>query len=208
LFVMRTGEFTPMSDQLATRDRTIVKGPRHQAVKAQRENRPAIVGAFVGVAVVGVLIAILVGSRDSGSRPPQAAAPVPASAAPATTAGATGPLAVKPVVTAGKGTLTKLRLTTLVAGTGPVVLKGQSVTVNYVLVKYSDGKQIEASWDNGGPIPLVVGVGRLIKGWDQALPGLKVGSRVQLDVPQELAYGPSKGDLRFVIDILGAQNAQ
>jgi peptidylprolyl isomerase len=202
---MRTGEFTPMSDQVATEDRQLVKGPRHMAVKKPRENRPAIIGAFAGVAVVGVLIAVLVGTRDAG-KPEQAAAPAPATVAASAAPAATGPLATKPVVTAGKGTLTKLVITPIVAGTGPAVRKGQTVMVNYVLAGYHDGKQIEASWDSGGPIPLVVGVGRLIKGWDQGLPGLKVGSRVRLDVPQDLAYGPSKGDLRFVIDILDAQN--
>ena len=190
-----------MSDRVATEIAPIVKGPRHQAARPPRDNRPAIIGAFAGVAVVGVLIAVLFGARGSGDREAgQAAAPV----APAPSQAPAGPLSAKPVVTGGKGTLTKLGSTVLVAGTGPAVRKGQTVTVNYVLVSYATGKQIEASWDSGGPIPLVVGAGRLIKGWDQGLPGLHVGSRVQLDVPADLAYGPSKGDLRFVIDILKA----
>jgi peptidylprolyl isomerase len=195
-----------MSDQLVTEDPPVVKGPRHGVPRPARDNRPAIVGAVAGVAVVGALIAVFVGLRGAGAGTPRPGAGAAATVAvtPAAPA-ATGPLAVKPVVTAGKGTLTRLVITPIVTGTGAVVQKGQTVTVNYVLVSYADGKQIEASWDSGGPIPLVVGTGRLIKGWDEGLPGLKVGSRVRLDVPAALAYGPEKGDLRFVVDILAAR---
>jgi peptidylprolyl isomerase len=192
-----------MSDQLATQDSRVAKGPRHGVPKPARDNRPAIVGAVAGIAVVGALIAVFAGLRGSGAGTPQPAAD--ATATVAATPRVTGALAVKPVVTAGKGTLSKLVITPIVVGTGPVVQKGQTITVNYVLVSYADGKQIEASWDAGGPVPLVVGTGQLIKGWDEGLPGQKVGSRVQLDVPAALAYGPEKGDLRFVVDILAAK---
>jgi peptidylprolyl isomerase len=205
-----------MSDQLDTADPPVVKGPRHGIPKPPRDNRPAILGAVAGVAVVGVLIAVFLSLRGSGAGAgsPQpatggaataaAAAPTPTTAAAAAPTPTTGPLAVKPVVTAGNGRLNRLVITPIVAGTGGVVRSGQTVTVNYVLVGYATGKQIEASWDSGGPVPMVVGVGRLIKGWDEGLPGQKVGSRIRLDVPAALAYGPEKGDLRFVVDILSA----
>jgi peptidylprolyl isomerase len=159
-----------------------------------------------GVAVVGVLIAVFLSLRGSGAG---AGSPHPATggvgtAATAAPTLAVGPLAVKPVVTAGNRRLNRLVITPIIAGTGAVVRSGQTVTVNYVLVGYATGKQIEASWDSGGPVPMVVGVGRLIKGWDEGLPGQKVGSRIRLDVPAALAYGPEKGDLRFVVDILSA----
>jgi peptidylprolyl isomerase len=195
-----------MSDQLETADPPVVKGPRHGVPKPPRDNRPAILGAVAGVAVVGALVAVFLGLRGSGAG---AGSPQPATGGAATAAAAaptptTGPLAVKPVVTAGNGRLNRLVITPIVAGTGGVVRSGQTVTVNYVLVGYATGKQIEASWDSGGPVPMVVGVGRLIKGWDEGLPGQKVGSRIRLDVPAALAYGPEKGDLRFVVDILSA----
>jgi peptidylprolyl isomerase len=136
--------------------------------------------------------------------PAAAAAGAPPDADPRTATPA-GPLARKPVVTAGAGKLTKLVVTPIIQGTGATVRKGQTVTVNYVLVNYADGTPIESSWDTGGPVPLVVGVGRLIKGWDIGLPGQRVGSRIRLDVPAGLAYGPAKGDLRFVVDILSAK---
>jgi peptidylprolyl isomerase len=195
-----------MSDQLDTADPPVVKGPRHGIPKPPRDNRPAILGAVAGVAVVGVLIAVFLSLRGSGAG---AGSPHPATggvgtAATAAPTLAVGPLAVKPVVTAGNRRLNRLVITPIIAGTGAVVRSGQTVTVNYVLVGYATGKQIEASWDSGGPVPMVVGVGRLIKGWDEGLPGQKVGSRIRLDVPAALAYGPEKGDLRFVVDILSA----
>jgi peptidylprolyl isomerase len=195
-----------MSDQLDTADPPVVKGPRHGIPKPPRDNRPAILGAVAGVAVVGVLIAVFLSLRGSGAG---AGSPHPATggvgtAAIAAPTLAVGPLAVKPVVTAGNRRLNRLVITPIIAGTGAVVRSGQTVTVNYVLVGYATGKQIEASWDSGGPVPMVVGVGRLIKGWDEGLPGQKVGSRIRLDVPAALAYGPEKGDLRFVVDILSA----
>ena len=61
------------------------------------------------------------------------------------------------------------------------------------------------------PASFAIGVGQVIPGWDQGLVGVPVGSRVQLDIPAELAYGadgPAQGKpagpLRFVVDILGA----
>jgi peptidylprolyl isomerase len=193
--------------------------------KGNQRRRPAIIGSAIGVAVVAAMIAVLV-SHDPGTETPTAApTAAQAGAAPADPAAATAasaaaaaagdqaagdqaaaaaadPLGQKPVVTAGTGKLTKLVVTPIIEGAGPPVEKGQTVTVNYVLVGYADGKQIESSWDAGGPIAMPVGVGRLIKGWDIGLPGQRVGSRVRLDVPAGLAYGPSKGDLRFVVDIL------
>jgi peptidylprolyl isomerase len=209
-----------MTDQLAPGESVV---PDESSRPGQRRG-PALVGAAIGVVVVLVLVGILVGigsGSDKTTAAPAASAPAPAAAAPAApvpdtpaapdpaqaqpTAAATGALAKKPVVTAGTGKLTKLVVTPIIKGTGPAVKKGQTVTVNYVLVSYKDGKEIESSWDNGGPVPLQVGVGQLIKGWDMGLPGQHVGSRVRLDVPAGLAYGAAKGDLRFVVDILSAQ---
>ena len=66
---------------------------------------------------------------------------------------------------------------------------------------------IDSSWSRrqATPFSLQIGTGQLIQGWDKGIPGQKVGSRIQLDVPAALAYGPEQGDLRFVVDILAAQ---
>jgi peptidylprolyl isomerase len=117
------------------------------------------------------------------------------------------PLATKPVVTAGTGEVTKLTVTTLVAGSGSPVSSGQTLSVNYVGVSYKTGVEFDSSWKRSEPFSFTVGQGSVIKGWDQGLIGVKVGSRVQLDIPSDLAYGDSgnpAGPLRFVVDVLSA----
>ncbi|WP_433824875.1 FKBP-type peptidyl-prolyl cis-trans isomerase [Actinoplanes sp. CA-015351] len=159
----------------------------------------AIAGVLTAVLVFAVLAAVVfwVRSGDSDATPTAAAAT--RSAAPV------DPLTVEPEVTAGTGTLEKLTIKELIPGTGPVVTAGQTITVNYKLVSYTTGDVIDSSWATKAPFSTRIGTGELIKGWDQGIPGQKVGSRIQLDVPQDLAYGPQRGDLRFVVDILDAK---
>ena len=187
----------------------------------------ALTGALAGVAVIAVLVAVFVGIKvadDDDAKQPAAApaattepAPAPsepAAAQPSAPAAQTEldpALKEKPVVKAGKGDVTKLVVKQLVTGKGPKLTAGQTIQANYVGVTYKDGKQFDSSWDRGQPAEFPVGVGQLIKGWDQGLVGVKVGSRVQLDIPAELAYGEKAtggrpaGDLRFVVDVLAAQ---
>lgn len=165
----------------------------------------AVAGVLTGVLVFVALTAVFffVQSRDEDPAPTQAAATQPAAAEPS--AQAANPLAVEPEVKPGTGKVEKIKITELVPGTGPVVQKGQTITVNYKVISYSTGELVDSSWERGQPFSSPIGVGQLIPGWDQAVPGLKVGTRAQLDVPADLAYGPSKGDLRFVLDILEAK---
>jgi peptidylprolyl isomerase len=180
----------------------------------------AYAGAFAGVAVVVVLVAVFIGIKvaDDGKPDAQAAPTQPAPTQPAEVPPPAQPtqpapaqvevppaLAQAPVVKGGSGTLSKLKVTTLIPGTGPAVQKGQTITANYVLVNYKTGEQLESSFDSGQPFSTPIGVGQVIPGWDQGVPGQKVGSRIQLDIPAALAYGPNPGDLRFVVDILAAQ---
>ena len=114
-------------------------------------------------------------------------------------------------MTAGKGDVAKLKVTPIIKGTGPEVTPGMQLAVNYVGVTYKDGKEFDSSWKGGQPAQFQIGVGGLIKGWDEGLIGVPVGSRVQLDIPADKAYGEKTtggqppGDLRFVVDILQAQ---
>ncbi|WP_245923252.1 FKBP-type peptidyl-prolyl cis-trans isomerase [Paractinoplanes atraurantiacus] len=190
---------------------------------SKKRRGQAIGGAVAGVAVIAVLVAVFVtvrsGDDDANGTAPAAAAPTsaaaPAEAAQPTETAAPAPTAAKvetpaalakePEVKAGEGKLTKLDVTVLVPGTGPAVQKGQTITANYKLVSYTTGQVIDSSWSRGEPFSTPIGVGAVIKGWDEGIPGQKVGSRVQLDVPAALAYGEQQGDLRFVVDILAAQ---
>jgi len=123
-----------------------------------------------------------------------------------------GPLSKAPAVTPPSGAApSKLVSKDLVVGTGPEAKAGQSVTVNYVGVLFHGGKQFDASWKRNEPFTFTLGQSQVIKGWDQGVPGMKVGGRRELVIPASLAYGakgsppaiPANAPLVFVIDLLG-----
>ena len=123
-----------------------------------------------------------------------------------------GPLSKAPAVTPPAGAApSKLVIKDLIVGTGPEAKAGQSVTVNYVGVLFHGGKQFDASWKRNEPFTFTLGQGQVIKGWDQGVPGMKVGGRRELVIPAALAYGakgsppaiPANAPLVFVIDLLG-----
>jgi peptidylprolyl isomerase len=190
-----------------------------KAAKARRR-RQVLTYAAAGLAVVGVIIAaFLVFGRSPAKNNTAAAQPSATPAATATSSpafpplppGANPALAKKPTTSAGTGQLTALKVTTLIQGTGAAAKAGQNITVNYVGVSYKTGAEFDASWNRSQPFSFQLGAGNVIKGWDQGLVGVKVGSRVQLDIPSALAYGdnPSGGQpagpLRFIVDVLALQ---
>lgn len=114
----------------------------------------------------------------------------------------------KPTGTAPKNLVVK----DIVVGKGAVAKAGSAITVKYVGVSYSNGKQFDASWDRGQDFPFTLGQGSVIPGWDQGVVGMKVGGRRELVIPPALAYGaqgspPSiapNATLVFVIDLVKA----
>jgi peptidylprolyl isomerase len=123
-----------------------------------------------------------------------------------------GPLATEPKVTPPTGPPpTKLETKNLIVGTGAEAKDGEKVTVNYVGVLYKTGKVFNASWETKEPFSFTLGEGQVIKGWDEGIPGMKVGGRRELIIPAELAYGkagsppkiPPNEALVFVVDLLG-----
>src|SRR5574340_647329 len=78
----------------------------------------------------------------------------------------------------------------LVVGTGPAAVAGDTVTVHYV-GRFTDGKQFDSSYAASQPFTFRLGVGQVIAGWDQGVPGMKVGGKRRLTVPASLAYGQS-----------------
>ena len=105
-----------------------------------------------------------------------------------------------------------LRSAVLVQGDGPVVEKGQTMAVNYLGQVYDGKKPFDESY-SAQPTAFPIGVGSVVEGWDQALVGQTVGSRVVIAIPPDLGYGdkgnPQAGikgtdTLFFVVDILGA----
>ncbi len=104
----------------------------------------------------------------------------------------------------------ELVVTDLEVGDGAEAAPGATVDVHYVGVDFETGEQFDASWDRGSSIQFPLQ--GLIKGWQEGIPGMRVGGRRQLVCPPELAYGPAGGGHRlsgrtlvFVIDLLGVR---
>lgn len=99
----------------------------------------------------------------------------------------------------------------LLRGSGPQVDIGQVVTARYVAVRWSDGQIVDSSWADGvAPQSTMIGIGRLVEGWDQGLLEQTVGSQVMLVVPPHLGYGGTNSELAeetlvYVVDILDAR---
>jgi peptidylprolyl isomerase len=218
----RTAGGQPLKTKAEKRAEAKAAKARAQAMRKRRQTL-TIVGA--AVVVLALVVGLFVWISHSSSHPSAPAAGASATAAsaaaapgaaessaafPPLPAGADPALGKKPAVTKGTGTVTKLKTTTLIQGTGAPVQSGQTINVNYVGVTYGDGKEFDSSWSRSEPFSFQVGAGNVIKGWDQGLIGVKVGSRVQLDIPANLAYGAKPagtnpaGTLRFVVDVLSA----
>ncbi|MCA9349145.1 FKBP-type peptidyl-prolyl cis-trans isomerase [Candidatus Saccharibacteria bacterium] len=102
----------------------------------------------------------------------------------------------------------KLEIIDLVEGDGTEVVAGDQVTVNYTGAFVKDGIIFESSLDSGSPITF--GLEGLIQGWQDGIPGMKVGGTRRLVIPYSLAYGetgnsniPAKSDLVFDIELIG-----
>ena len=110
----------------------------------------------------------------------------------------------------------ELRKVQLIKGTGPRVKKGQTIAVRYLGQAFDGEKPFDENFGDTGegqPTTFSIGTGAVIKGWDQGLDGMPVGSRVVLSIPPELGYGaegspdsgiPANATLVFMIDILAA----
>ncbi|KAF8502159.1 hypothetical protein F5888DRAFT_1669662 [Russula emetica] len=68
--------------------------------------------------------------------------------------------------------------------------KGDPIKVHYTGTLFSNGKGFDSSHDRGQPLPLTLGVGQVIRGWDEGLIGMCVGEKRTLTIPSDMAYGP------------------
>jgi len=102
-----------------------------------------------------------------------------------------------------------LQYTDLEVGTGDEASAGQTVVVHY-RGTLEDGSQFDASYDRGQPFSFPLGAGRVIKGWDEGVQGMKVGGKRKLVIPPDLGYGargaggviPPNATLIFEVELL------
>ncbi len=82
----------------------------------------------------------------------------------------------------------ELQIEDIRVGDGKEVVKGALITTQY-RGQLEDGTTFDSSYERGKPFQCVIGTGRVIKGWDLGLMGMKVGGKRKLFVPAHLAYG-------------------
>ncbi|MFF0483288.1 FKBP-type peptidyl-prolyl cis-trans isomerase [Streptomyces sp. NPDC004435] len=110
---------------------------------------------------------------------------------------------------------TELTVRDIVVGTGPEAKPGMVLRVHYVGVAFASGREFDASWDRGEPYKFALGGGKVIKGWDRGVRGMRVGGRREIVVPPRLGYGkqsptpliPPGSTLVFVVDLVAAYSA-
>lgn len=110
-----------------------------------------------------------------------------------------------------QATQSGLKLKDNIVGTGKEVKSGDTVTVNY-LGTLENGTKFDSSYDRKTPFTTQIGVGQVIKGWDEGIIGMKVGGKRTLIIPPDLGYGnqaagsiPPNSTLIFEVELLGAK---
>jgi FKBP-type peptidyl-prolyl cis-trans isomerase len=96
-------------------------------------------------------------------------------------------------------------------GDGALATAGKVVSAHYTGT-LTDGTKFDSSFDHGHPIEFLLGAGKVIKGWDQGLEGMRVGGRRKLTIPPQLAYGergmgpiPPQATLIFDVELMGVR---
>lgn len=103
----------------------------------------------------------------------------------------------------------KFKIKDIKVGTGEAVVSGETVVINYQ-GNLEDGTEFDSSYKRNKPFETQIGVGRVIKGWDDGVVGMKVGGKRKLTIPYTMAYGeqgipgsiPPKATLIFTLELL------
>jgi FKBP-type peptidyl-prolyl cis-trans isomerase len=115
------------------------------------------------------------------------------------------PTSASEIITTASG----LKIQDLVVGTGQEAKSGDNVSVHYT-GWLEDGTKFDSSLDRGTPFEFTLGAGRVIKGWDEGIVGMKVGGKRKLTIPAALGYGaqgyppviPANATLIFEVELL------
>ena len=102
-----------------------------------------------------------------------------------------------------------VQVTDVVVGEGREVEKGALITTQY-RGWLEDGSEFDSSWSRGKPFQCVIGTGRVIRGWDIGLAGMRVGGKREIRIPADLGYGkdgagdviPPGASLVFEVELL------
>jgi FKBP-type peptidyl-prolyl cis-trans isomerase len=94
-------------------------------------------------------------------------------------------------------------------GTGEAIKSGDEILIHYSGT-LEDGTEFDSSYSRNDPLEIQIGVGQVIKGWDEGIIGLKVGGKRKLTIPSDLAYGdggipgviPPKATLIFNVELV------
>lgn len=111
---------------------------------------------------------------------------------------------------------TGLQYEDTVVGTGPGPTRGQNCVMHYtgwLWVDGTKGAKFDSSLDRGTPFKFPLGMGRVIKGWDEGIATMRVGGKRTLLIPPQLAYGergfpgaiPPSATLLFEVELLGVE---
>lgn len=178
---------------------------------------------LISLGVMLACVLVLVVSQLLGDRSSALADQLPTTIAPTATTvvQAQQPIPAAPTLIADAATPTSetpktmtttesgLQYTDIVEGTGVTPTTGQKVTVHYTGT-LQDGTKFDSSRDRGQPFQFQIGVGQVIKGWDEGVGSMKVGGQRQLVIPPELGYGsrgigpiPPNSTLLFDVELLG-----
>jgi peptidylprolyl isomerase len=151
-------------------------------------SRQFIISLVIGILVLVVFAYFIFGLNGSSSTPQSSAQPTPQTVTSSTD---------------------KLQIQDEKIGTGAAVKKGDTVQINYVGT-LANGTKFDASADHGGPFTTQIGVGQVIKGWDEGIIGMKVGGKRKLTIPPSLGYGdqatgsiPANSTLIFQVQLVG-----